>query len=112
MGSPTLKRELLGIALLLFAVFLAGSLGALGNATLRSGTDVRAVVGPVGLYMAYPLVWLVGWPAAVLAPLVPAGHALRLFGRLEPETDRQWVVVVGGVVVLLPISVGLGRGVK
>jgi S-DNA-T family DNA segregation ATPase FtsK/SpoIIIE len=64
-------------------------------------------VGPVGWYLANPLVWLVGWPAAALAPLAPAVHALRVFGRLESETDRKWMVFFAGVVVLLPIGVGL-----
>ena len=44
-----LKRELVGIALLLFAVFLAGALGALALAQLRVGVDVRGNVGWVGL---------------------------------------------------------------
>ena len=48
-----------------------------------------------------------GWPAAALTPLVPAVHALRLFGRLESETDRSWMIFLAGVVVLLPIAVGL-----
>src|SRR6185295_4853093 len=68
--------------------------------------------GPVGLYLAYPLVWLLGWPAALLTPLVPTVHALRLFGRLESETDRQWMVFMAGLVVLLPVAVGLALGVR
>ena len=107
MSSPHLKREIAGIALLLFAVFLGGALGVLALAQLRAGVDVRATVGPVGWYLAYPLVALVGWPAAVMAPLAPAVHALRVFGRLESATDRKWMVFFAGVVVLLPIGVGL-----
>src|SRR5262245_37723057 len=105
--SDHLKRELSGIALLLFAVFLGGALAVLGLAQLRTGVDVRASVGPVGLFLAYPLVWLVGWPAALMAPLAPAVHALRVFGRLESETDRKWMVFFAGVVVLIPIGVAL-----
>lgn len=107
MSSPHLKREITGIALLLFAVFLGGALGVLGLAQLRAGVDVRENVGPVGFYLARPLVWLVGWPAALMAPLAPAVHALRVFGRLESETDRKWMVFFAGVVVLLPIGVAL-----
>src|SRR6185503_1908712 len=68
---------------------------------------IRANVGPVGWYLAHPLVALVGWPAAVIAPLAPTVHALRVFGRLESSTDRKWMVFFAGVVVLLPIGVGL-----
>jgi S-DNA-T family DNA segregation ATPase FtsK/SpoIIIE len=105
--SPQLRREITGIALLLFAIFLAGALAVLGLAQWRSGVNVRENVGPVGYYLAYPLVWAVGWPAAILAPLAPAVHALRVFGRLESGADRKWMVFFAGVVVLLPIGVAL-----
>ena len=104
MGSSGLKRELTGIALLLFSVFLGGALASLGLAGVGAGFDM----GWVGRWMAEPLVAFVGWPAAVLVPAVPAVHALRLFGRLESETDRSWMIFFGGVVALLPIAVGLG----
>ena len=102
-----LKREIIGIALLMLAVFLAGALAALGLATLRAHVSVRASVGPVGWYMAHPLVVGFGWPGALLVPLVPAVHALRLFGRLESRTDRSWMIFFAGVVVLLPIALAL-----
>jgi len=105
--GSTLKRELIGIALLLFSVFLAGALVALAASTLRGGVDVRHSVGFVGYYLAYPVVSFFGWPAAALVPAVPAVHALRLFGRLESETDRSWMIFLAGVVVLLPIAVGI-----
>ena len=110
MGSTGLKRELIGIALLLFAVFLGAALAVLAAASIRSGIDVRGNVGWVGWYLARPLVALLGWSAAALAPAVPAVHALRLFGRLESETDRSWMIFLAGVVVLLPIAVGLAAG--
>jgi DNA segregation ATPase FtsK/SpoIIIE, S-DNA-T family len=106
-GSTGLKRELIGIALLLFSVFLAGALVALATSTLRGGVDVRHSVGFVGYYLAYPVVAFFGWPGAVLLPAVPAVHALRLFGRLESETDRSWMIFLAGVAVLLPIAVGI-----
>jgi S-DNA-T family DNA segregation ATPase FtsK/SpoIIIE len=105
--GSTLKRELIGIALLLFSVFLAGALVALAASTLRGGVDVRHSVGFVGYYLAYPVVSFFGWPAAALLPTVPAVHALRLFGRLESETDRSWMIFLAGVVVLLPVAVGI-----
>ena len=111
MSSSSLKREILGIALLLFAVFLAGAFIALAMAQLHSGTgvdaSVQASVGVVGTYLARPLVSFFGWPAAVLIPLVPAVHALRLFGRLASDTDRSWMIFFAGMVVLLPIALAL-----
>lgn len=109
--SSPLRREIIGIALLVFAVFLAGALAVLGIAQLRSGVSIRESVGPVGYYLSYPLVFLVGWPAAALAPLAPAVHALKVFGRLNSETDRKWMTFFAGVVVLLPIGVGLALNV-
>jgi DNA segregation ATPase FtsK/SpoIIIE, S-DNA-T family len=106
-GSSSLKREILGIALLLFAVFLGGAFGILGLAELRSGVSVEASVGVVGRFLAQPLVRFFGWPAALLIPLVPAVHALRLFGRLESKTDRSWMIFFAGLVGLLPIAVAL-----
>jgi S-DNA-T family DNA segregation ATPase FtsK/SpoIIIE len=110
-SSSSLKREIQGIALLLFAVFLAGAFIALAVAQLRSGAGVdatvQASVGVVGTYLARPLVSFFGWPAAVLIPLVPAVHALRLFGRLASDTDRSWMIFFAGTVVLLPIALGL-----
>jgi S-DNA-T family DNA segregation ATPase FtsK/SpoIIIE len=109
-SSAQLRRELAGIALLVFAVFLGGALAVLGIAQLRAGisiSDVKANVGPVGYYLAFPLVALVGWPAAVLAPFAPAVHALRVFGRLGSEIDRKWMIFFFGIVALLPIGVGL-----
>ena len=107
MGSTTLKREILGIALLLFAVFLAAAFGALALAQIRHGVSVQQSVGAVGNLLTRPLVLLVGWPAAILIPLVPGVHALRLFGRLESRTDRSWMIFFAGLVVLLPIALAL-----
>ena len=101
--SPQLRREISGIALLVFAVFLAGALATLALANIQAGVDVRESVGPVGVYLAYPLVWLVGWPAAAMAPFAPAVHALRVFGRLESSTDRKWMMFFAGVVVLVAL---------
>ena len=106
-GSATLKRDIAGIGLLLFAVFLAGAFVALGLAQLRAGVSVHESVGVVGSLLADPLVTFFGWPAAFLIPLVPAVHALRLFGRLESSTDRSWMIFFGGLVLLLPVALSL-----
>jgi DNA segregation ATPase FtsK/SpoIIIE, S-DNA-T family len=109
-GSSSLKREILGIALLLFSIFLVGAFVALALAQLRASGNVEASVGVVGRILAKPLVSFFGWPAAALIPLVPAVHALRLFGRLESETDRSWMIFFAGVVVLLPVALALSIG--
>ncbi|HEX3868596.1 MAG TPA: DNA translocase FtsK [Gemmatimonadaceae bacterium] len=106
-SSSSLKREILGIGLLLFAVFLAAAFIALALAELRAGVTVHGSVGAVGDLLAGPLVTFFGWPAALLIPLVPAVHALRLFGRLESSTDRSWMIFFAGVVLLLPVALGL-----
>ena len=110
MISSQLRREITGIALLLFGIFLASALAVLGLAELRAGVGVNEIqthVGPVGDYLAGPLVNLVGWPAALFAPFAPAVHALRVFGRLESSTDRKWMMFFAGVVALIPIALGL-----
>ena len=107
MGSSGLKRELIGIALLLFSVFLAGALVSLGLHDLHAGVSVRDNVGWLGYWLARPVVAFLGWPAAALLPTVPAVHALRLFGRLESETDRSWMIFLAGMVAILPIGIGL-----
>jgi S-DNA-T family DNA segregation ATPase FtsK/SpoIIIE len=106
-GSSSLKREILGIALLLFAIFLAGALATLGLAAWRTGVNVEASVGAIGSFLVRPLVIFFGWPAAILIPFVPAVHAIRLFGRLESETDRSWMIFFAGLVLLVPVALAL-----
>jgi DNA segregation ATPase FtsK/SpoIIIE, S-DNA-T family len=106
-GGSQLKREVTGIALLLFAVFLGGAFAALALAQLRAGVSVEASMGVVGSILARPLMSFFGWPAAVLIPMVPGVHALRLFGRLESKTDRSWMIFLAGMVVLLPVILAL-----
>jgi S-DNA-T family DNA segregation ATPase FtsK/SpoIIIE len=104
-----LKRELVGIVLVLFAVFLAGALAMQGIAMLQGG-DITRTFGFAGRLLAYPLALLLGWPAAALIPVALAAHALRLFGRLAERTDRSWMVFLLGLVLLLPVALGLGEG--
>jgi S-DNA-T family DNA segregation ATPase FtsK/SpoIIIE len=99
-----MKRELTGIALLLFSIFLAAALLSLALRGIGAGFDM----GPVGRFLSEPLVTFFGWPAAALFPTVPAVHALRLFDRMKSETDRSWMIFLAGVVALLPIAIGLG----
>ena len=50
---------------------------------------------------------MLGWAGAVWLPLLPAVHALRLFGRMEERTDRSWLVFLAGLALLAPIAAGL-----
>src|SRR4029079_16211676 len=68
--SSALKRELVGIVLVLFAVFLAGALAMQGIAMLRGG-DITRTFGFAGRLLAYPLALLLGWAAAALRPGTP-----------------------------------------
>jgi DNA segregation ATPase FtsK/SpoIIIE, S-DNA-T family len=107
--SSALKRELTGIILLLFALFLAGALAMQGVAMLRGG-DITRSFGWAGSLLAHPLARFLGWPAAALIPVALAAHALRLFGRLAARTDRSWMVFLLGLVFLLPVGLGLAEG--
>jgi DNA segregation ATPase FtsK/SpoIIIE, S-DNA-T family len=104
-----LKRELVGVVLLVFALFLAATIlvGA-GTSVTSSCIVAHGLMGPVGSCLRYGLFTLLGLPATILLPLVPAVHALRLFGRMRSDTDRSWMLFLAGLVVLLPIACGLG----
>jgi S-DNA-T family DNA segregation ATPase FtsK/SpoIIIE len=111
-GNSPLKREIAGIALLLFALFLAGSLLVPPSADgVVSCTSARGVFGPVGACLRSWSRDLIGIPTALLLPLLPAVHALRLFGRMGHETDRSWLVFFIGVVLVLPVAIGLARDI-
>ncbi|MGH7720835.1 MAG: DNA translocase FtsK 4TM domain-containing protein, partial [Gemmatimonadaceae bacterium] len=113
MGSSHLqKRELAGVALSLFAVFLAAAvlLGE-GRAQASSCLSAGGLTGPVGACLRRALLTAVGVPAMLLIPLLPAVHALRMLDRVERRTDRSWLVFLAGVIALLPVGLGLALGV-
>lgn len=95
---------------MLFAIFLAGALAAEGFALLQGTGDVKGNFGWMGALLAHPIAMFFGWPAAVLLPLAPAAHALRLFGRLGERKDRSWMVFLLGIVFVLPVIFGLAQG--
>src|SRR2546430_2717171 len=111
-SGSALAREIRGIVLLLFGIFLAVALAAEGYTQLHGpgGGNVRGNFGWIGALLAQPIAQLLGWPAAALLPLALAAHALRLFGRLGQRKDRSWMVFLFGMVVLLPIVFGLAQG--
>lgn len=111
-SSSVLAREIRGIVLLLFGIFLAGALAAEAYTQLNGpgGGNVRGNFGWVGALLAHPIALFLGWPAAALLPLAPIAHSLRLFGRLGERKDRSWMVFLLGTVFLLPIVFGLAQG--
>jgi DNA segregation ATPase FtsK/SpoIIIE, S-DNA-T family len=108
-GSTTLRRELAGIALLLFALFLGAAIMFPG-ADGVSCTAVRGPTGPVGACLRQGFVAILGLPATILLPLLPLVYALRVFRRIAADTDRSWLLFLGGLALLLPIGIGLASG--
>ena len=104
-----LRREVVGIVLLLFAVFLAGALAWPWNTTVACPAP-GGLFGPVGSCLRWAVIWVIGLPAAALIPLIAAVHALRLFGRLDAPTDRSWLVFLVGAAIILPVAIALARG--
>jgi S-DNA-T family DNA segregation ATPase FtsK/SpoIIIE len=80
-----------------------------GVALFRGGSITESF-GWAGTLLAQPMAHFLGWPAAALIPIALAAHALRLFGRLAERTDRSWMVFLLGLVVLLPVALGLAEG--
>ncbi|MDQ6830245.1 MAG: DNA translocase FtsK [Gemmatimonadota bacterium] len=103
-----LKRELTGVALILLSIFLALAMIS-GWSTPGSSSCAQAsnLMGPIGSCIRGTVVYVLGRPAALLIPLAIAIHALRLFGWLEQRTDRNWMVFLFGIAVLLPTAIGL-----
>ncbi|HEY7861411.1 MAG TPA: DNA translocase FtsK 4TM domain-containing protein, partial [Gemmatimonadaceae bacterium] len=108
MSEAQLKRELAGVALIVFALFLAAAIAVgPGEAAATSCWHARGLMGPVGACLRASLYDLLGLPATIVLPLVPAVHALRLFGRMRSDTDRSWMLFLAGATVVMPIAFGL-----
>jgi DNA segregation ATPase FtsK/SpoIIIE, S-DNA-T family len=112
--APHVRRELYGTALMLFAVFLAGALVVHVASRSIGGRcgSAGGFFGPVGACLRVGMLTLVGLPTAVLLPLIPAVHALRLFGRLRQAADRSWLIFLIGVVLVLPVGIALAFGAR
>ncbi|MGH7624462.1 MAG: DNA translocase FtsK 4TM domain-containing protein [Gemmatimonadaceae bacterium] len=111
MSGSQLRRELAGVVLMLLAVFIAAALAFGAGQPAASCSAAHSVMGPAGACLRSLLVTLLGLPAAMLMPLLPAVHALRLLGRLRSDTDRSWLFFLLGLVVLIPVALGLVLGV-
>jgi S-DNA-T family DNA segregation ATPase FtsK/SpoIIIE len=105
-----LRREIGGIALLLAAVFIAGSLVAGGVAAGRSCASAGGVFGPVGACLRSGVLVALGVLAAAIVPFIPAVHALRLLDRIEESEDRRWLFFTIGLAAIVPVAAALARG--
>lgn len=108
--SPTLKREIKGIALLLFGVFLAGALAWQGVADFRGVEDSGGAFGIIGRFAARPLATFFGWPSVWLIPMAVGAYALHFFGRFNDSRERAWLVLFAGLSLILPIVIGVILG--
>ncbi len=108
--APPLRSEIRGIILLVGSVFIAGAL-IFGRAPtgLESCLDAGGAFGPVGGCIRWSILGLVGALAAVIVPLIPASHALRHFGRIQPDERAQVNLLPFGLVVIVPVAAGLAR---
>ena len=111
MSGSQLRRELAGVVLMLLAVFIAAALAFGASRPTASCGAAQSVMGPAGACLRGLLVVVLGLPAAILVPLLPAVHALRLLGRMRSDTDRSWLLFLLGLVVLIPVALGLVLGV-
>ncbi len=105
-----LRDEILAVALLLMAVFIAGALLMESAETAESCGASAKVFGPVGACGRGIAVFVIGLPAAWLLVLMPLVHAMRLFGRWAASSDRRWLTFLGVLLVLVPVGVSLLRG--
>jgi S-DNA-T family DNA segregation ATPase FtsK/SpoIIIE len=105
-----LKREVGGIALLLGAVFIAGALVAQPAYQSSSCIDAGSIFGPVGACLRWSVLTLVGALSAIIVPLIPAVHALRLLGRIRETDDRRWLAFTIGLAMVVPVVAALARG--
>jgi S-DNA-T family DNA segregation ATPase FtsK/SpoIIIE len=95
-----LKRELTAVALLLAALFLAGVL-------VTRALSAPGAFGVIGEFIGGALLTGFGWAGALFVPIAPAVHALRLFGRLDARSDRDWLLFLGGLALIAPVVAAL-----
>jgi len=111
MRGAVLRRELTAVGLSLLSAFLFGAL--IFQRVPDSGRcwDAAGVFGPVGTFAKCALVVSVGMPGAALIALACLVMALRMFGRLSAESDApEWGLLFAGIVLLVPIAIGLATG--
>jgi S-DNA-T family DNA segregation ATPase FtsK/SpoIIIE len=105
-----LRHEIIGIVLLVGALFVAGAL-LFGRtpASLESCAAAGGPFGPVGGCLRWSILGLVGAIAAAIVPLIPATRALRLLGRIGTPERAVVDLFPIGLVVIVPVAAGLAR---
>ena len=112
MDMRLLRREFAAIASTLLAVFIAGALAFQRVPPNGGCLDAVGAFGPIGTYTRCALVTTVGIPGAALVALGLLMIGLTLFGRLRRQDDLavEWGLLFFGVVMLVPIAIGLALG--
>ena len=110
--SRVLRREFAAVTLMLVAVFVAGAITFQRVPSGGHCLDAVGAFGPIGTWARCALVASVGVPGAALVALGCLALSLSLFGRLQSQTEdtREWGFLVVGVVLLVPIAIGLALG--
>ena len=104
------KAEHIEGAVLIFVSLLLGLALAVGPmSAAESCRDFHRWMGPLGACVRAATVFLVGLPAAILLPLMMAVHGFRLIGVLGSRMDRRWLLWLLGMMVLIPIGIGLAE---
>ena len=109
MDRQLIRRELAAVALTLAAAFIAGAVGLQHSQTALC-RDATGPFGPLGTAVRCVLIGAVGIPGALLLAAGALAVALALFGRLANQRPREWAGLFAGLVVLIPIGVGLVIG--
>ncbi len=105
-----LNSEVAGIALLLGAMFIAGSLLAGGAIDGQACSNTNSIFGPVGSCLRSSLLIVLGALAAAVVPVIPAVHALKLLGRIPASEDKRWLFFTIGLTAIVPVTAALARG--
>ena len=114
MEARVVRRELAAVGLTLFAVFIAGALVYQQVPDGGGCLDAAGAFGPAGTYTRCALVSTVGVPGATIITVGLLIMALNLFGHLRSEDDdvREWGILFAGVVMLVPVAIGLAMGAE
>lgn len=105
-----IRSEIAGIVLLVGALFIAGALIFARNpASAESCMQAGGAFGRVGGCLRWSILGLAGGIAAVLVPLVPAVHGLRLLGRFEGASRKHLTLLPLGLALIIPVATGLAR---
>jgi S-DNA-T family DNA segregation ATPase FtsK/SpoIIIE len=109
--ASALRREFAGIGLLLAGAFLLGALLLQVPEVGARCVEARGPFGPLGSWLRCVLVGAVGLPGGLLLSIGLVGTALVLFGRVTAALDsRRAALFWAGVVVLVPVAIGLALG--